>query len=203
MSFVMSNSIVGRNRNLNKVWAGFIWFFALLVGLLGVLVVNDLGRTGLIAGAIFWGLCGALVFWGWRVWNRSARAGAEVRFHDGGFHLNVRTYWRQFAHDLRWSDVERVDVQHGGYGHRIMVFHLTHDAGVRLGLVRETTRKNAPSWLVGRKLWLPISLTELSSDDLLKAFQEAAEGDGYAITKEGWREYLVMSVVRYSVVPRG
>ena len=110
----------------------------------------------LVLGLLLVGLALQLVF-------SKQRVGAEVHFHQGGFTLTVRHFFRRrWEHKVDWTDIEEMKLVEAPRGGDVLAFRLTYDASIREGVIQPTTRADAAKVLVGREISLPLKLTVVS-----------------------------------------
>lgn len=143
----------------------------------------------------------AILYWAWRIWRTPPRSRAEIVVSEDGISLSVRNLLNSFEHDIAWEDLREVVLLTGGYGARYVEFLLTHAGAEKAGLVRASTRESAPDALVRRKISVPIALLDIGTNEIIPCLQEIAEAHGYRIEKLKRREFLVLSMVHYSVTP--
>lgn len=198
----MADNQIGHNRNLNKTRAVFVAICAIFPLVPAIHMATFLSAREMYLVAIPGAIGLAVLGWAWWIWRRPPKSRASIRFCEGGFSVEVVAPLKQFEHDLTWSDLREIRSVKGGYGVRNLELVLTHEAAERLGIVKPTTRESASDLLVGRRLSIPTALLELGSDEIIAAMTQAADPEGYVIEKSGWREYLVLSDVRYSVKPK-
>ncbi len=194
---------IGHNRNLNKIRAAFVAFFGLFPLLIAFHLATFLHAQEFYLVYALGGIGVVLLGLAAWIWTLPPRTRATLAFTDTGFFVAVDAPFRHFEHDILWSDLREVRLLRGGYGVRVLDVVLTHAASERLGLVQTTTRKSAPDLLVGRKLSIPLALLAQDGGRVIAVLSEAADRAGFAIAPLGWREYLILTVERFSVVPKG
>ncbi|MEO9827462.1 MAG: hypothetical protein ABJF50_23900 [Paracoccaceae bacterium] len=131
---------------------------------------------------LFWGLSAvglATVFCGFRILVRPQRVGGNVSFKDGGFDINVRSFFRaDQQHSLVWEDIESVKLIVAPRGGDVLAFRLSPSAAVAKGLIQPSTRFNASKKLVKREIALPMNLCNVGVNEAFRRFEASANHAG-------------------------
>lgn len=115
---------------------------------------------------------------------RPQRVGAEVFFKPGGFDVEVRAFLRRTrSHRVAWEDVEEVVLVEAPRGGDLLAFRLNHEAALRAGLIRASTRPDAPKALVRREVRLPVKLTGVTIETALSRFESSARLSGFRLVR--------------------
>lgn len=145
------------------------------------------------------GLSIFLFGWAWRLW-RTPPSGARIDFLDTGFRLTFLPHGRAPRKlDIDWSEVREIRYLSGGYSARGLDFLLTHDGALRHGLVRDSTRRDAPDLLVKRKIAVSPHTLELQGKDVVARMTEAARQAGFDIVRTSYRYLFFFSVTKWQV----
>lgn len=125
--------------------------------------------------------------------TRPQRVGAEVSFTPGGFDMKVRMFLRRDRrYQLAWKDVEEMVLVEAPRGSDVLSFRLTHDAAVREGLIRPSTRADAPRYLVKREIVLPTRLTGIPIPEAVERFHASAALSGARLAERSSLNLLVL-----------
>jgi len=110
------------------------------------------------------------------------RVGAEVRFHQNGFHLRMRVYFRKTQeHDFTWSDIETVE-------------HAS--AGTNNDSVGVKTKSGATATF-------PTKFTETTAQHALKKLRASAKAAGYRFERDSGFNALIVSRTVWRILPEG
>jgi hypothetical protein len=176
-------------RNVNKLLGiGLLLLSAIpLLPIYGTLRYDGIGHVfnwpamfyGMLAvGVLMMGTALNLLF-------RPQHVGAEVFFRPGGFDVEVRAFFlRTRSHRVAWEDVEKVVLVEAPRGGDLLAFRLTYEAAIREGLIRPSTRPDAPKALVRREVRLPVKLTGVSIQTALSRFESSVTQSGFRLVRD-------------------
>ena len=149
-------------------WSGSLWSFFLV-------------------GGVLFGLGAWFLF-------SPKRAGAQAKFHEGGFTLRVRMYLgKERLHRIDWTDVEEMTLAEAPSGQDVITFLMTRDAAMREGLIQPTMKSEA---VAARTVTFPIRLAFLTASDAADRFIASAEHAGARLVeKSGFNVVVVVRKV--------
>ena len=174
-------------RNVNKLGAVLCSVFA-IIPLFGAISLTRLfwGRANV--AAFDWGIVAALYlaalaigFLCLRLWRKPQWRGAWVTFRGDALTILVRTIWgreREFA--LAWSDIERITQIESPRGGSRIELRLTHEAGLRNGMVRASTRVDVSA---SRRVVIPVALVSDRGPAIVEKLRAAAEGADFRLVR--------------------
>lgn len=197
----MEHPAIPRNKKANRTRAVLIGVVGLVPLWFGVDMAGFLQPQEYYL--IYWAFGIAALFFacGAYFWWAKPRVGASIEFNENGFILRLLTRFRgDLDYDIDWKDLRELRLFRSG-AVRSITFLFTHEAALRLGLVRETTRENASDKLVNRGVGVAMAQLGPSPEDVLKRLGAAAKDAGFKIEKTKSKFYLITTVEHWTVIP--
>ena len=186
----------------------FLAFFLVFLAAIALLPVYGTLKYDGIADILDWpwifyvflavGL--TLAFLALRLLFTRQRVGAEIAFHEGGFDLDVRRFFRRdLKYRLAWSEIEEMKLVKAPRGGDYIAFRLSHKAAVDHGLIEPTTRHNASKKLVKREIPFPPKLSGVSANEAITRFHASAVQAGVKLVETASLNVVVFERKVWSV----
>ncbi len=144
-----------------------------------------------------------LVAWAIWLWRKEQGRATTIEFTETGIvlkRLREGEVRREIAID--WKNVRELRDLTVGRGDSGIQILLDHDGAKRAGLVLETTRKDAPNFLVKRTVMIAASDIDTPRRDVIERMISAARAAGCLVERARSRHYFVMSVDRWIVTSK-